>query len=96
MCKCAHTILNITDLANKIRKKNNLSPLPYLYVIKGWHDLVDNYQGKRNPYHADMKIGQNYLFSQFKANKIAKKLSEIKYKGKSNSFGYCYWWKSAA
>lgn len=95
MCKCAYTILNIVDLTNKIRKKNNLSPLPYMYVLQGWHNLVNGYRGKRNPYWADNKVGQNYIFSKFKANKIAKKLSEMNYKGRSSSFGYSYWWKAA-
>lgn len=94
MCKC-YTILDIVKITNKIRNKNDRSPLPYVYVLKGWHDLVNNYQGKRNPYWATRKIGLNFTFTKFKANKIARKLSNIKYKGRSNSIGYQYWWKAA-
>lgn len=96
MCDCSNTILDILSLTNKIRQKNGLAPLPYSYVVKGWHDLLDNYNGKRNPYWADRKIGLNYIFSKFKTKKIANKLSSMKYKGKAQSLGYQYWWKNAA
>jgi hypothetical protein len=95
MCDCSYTLLDIVKIANKIRQKNELPPLPYSYVIKEWHNLLDNYEGKRNPYWANGKIGLNYIFSKFKANKIAKKMVDIKYKGNSKSFGYQYWWKAA-
>lgn len=95
MCDCAFTVLDIVALTNKIRKSKNLNPLPYSYVLKGWHDLLDNYDGKRNPYWADRKIGLSYTFSKFKANKIAKKLSKIEYRGNADSIGYAYWWKAA-
>lgn len=94
MCKCS-TILEIMELTNKIRRRSGLKPLPYVYVLKGWHNLVDNYEGKRNPYHATRKIGLNYVFSRGKARKIANRLSFMAYRGRSNSFGYCYWWKVA-
>lgn len=94
MCRC-YTVLDIVKITNNIRKKKNLNALPYVYILKGWHDLVNNYQGKRNPYWANNKIGLNFTFTKFKAKKIARKLSNMKYKGRSNSLGYQYWWKAA-
>ena len=96
MCDCNYTLFDILCITNQIRQKKNLCPLPYSYVLKGWHTLLKDYQGKRNPYVHDRKIGRNYTFSKFKSRKIAKKLSDVNYNGNSSSFGYQYWWWKAA
>lgn len=96
MCGCNKTLEQIQNKTNAIRTRKGLNPLPYVYVLKGWHGLIDGYVGKRNPYHSDGKVGNNYVFSAFKARKIAKKLSTMSYNGRSDSLGYQYWWREAA
>lgn len=91
MCDCINTFYDITTSANKIRNKKGLTSLPYLYVYKEWQNLFKNYEGIRNPYKPDRKVGVSFTFSKYKANKIAKKVSEITYKGNPKSSTYIWW-----
>lgn len=95
MCKCARTIKDIQIRTNRIRKINGDKALPYVYVIKEWHKLIDNYKGERNPYTANGKIGNSYIFSEFKSKKISNELAMVKYGGRADSYGYQYWWRAA-
>lgn len=96
MCNCSKTtVIDIVDMTNRIRARKGLNPLPYSYVLKGWHGLVSGYCGKRNPYAASGRIGLNYTFTAFRARKIARKISSMRYNGRSDSLGYQYWWKAA-
>lgn len=79
MCDCANTLFDIHDMTNKIRAKKGLNYLPFTQLYAHWRTLLNAYEGKQNPYWADRKIGTAYVFSNFKANKIAKKLSTVKY-----------------
>jgi hypothetical protein len=94
MCDCINTLYDITKIANKIRTKKGLNPLPYQYVYKGWKSLFDSYNGTRNPYSPERKVGVSYTFSNHTAKNIAKKVAEIKYHGNPESITYS--WHSRA
>ena len=78
-CSCAVTMKKIIEKTNKTRAKKGKGTFSYQQAIMLWKKMLNDYEGKRNPYKAHGKIGVSYVFTSFTANKIVKKLNQTDY-----------------
>ena len=77
MCSCSKTIFDIIELTNDMRRHNGLKEISYTRFLREWHGLVDGYSGRRNPYKPSQIIGNNYIFTDHKMKKIARKVATV-------------------
>lgn len=76
-CDCDYTIRDIVDIINHCRSDYNLDFMEYQTVLSTWHKL--NRFGR---YGYRKIIGNNYIFTEAQAVKIAEAIWQRNYKAR--------------